>query len=80
MDCQMPLMDGYEATRMIRKEEDFSGVAQRIPIVALTANAMNEDKERCLEVGMDDFIAKPIEINSFNNTVVKWGTVSHLPL
>ena len=58
MDCQMPNMDGYEYTRAIRTNEIKSGL--RVPIVAITANAYEEDKQRCLIVGMDDFIAKPI--------------------
>jgi len=58
MDCQMPNMDGYECTRAIRTNEIKSGL--RVPIVANTANAYEEDKQRCLIVGMDDFIAKPI--------------------
>ena len=58
MDCQMPNMDGYECTRAIRTNEIKSGL--RVPIVAITANAYEEDKQRCLIVGMDDFIAKPI--------------------
>lgn len=58
MDCQMPNMDGYECTRAIRTNEIKSGL--RVPIVAITANAYEEDKQRCLIVGMDGFIAKPI--------------------
>lgn len=58
MDCQMPNMDGYECTRAIRTTEIKTGL--RVPIVAITANAYEEDKQRCLIVGMDDFIAKPI--------------------
>nr|MDC2855817.1 response regulator [Ningiella sp. W23] len=58
MDCQMPNMDGYECTRTIRVMEVKTGL--RVPIVAITANAYEEDKQRCLIAGMDDFIAKPI--------------------
>lgn len=58
MDCQMPNMDGYECTSAIRTTEIKTGL--RVPIVAITANAYEEDKQRCLIVGMDDFIAKPI--------------------
>lgn len=61
MDCQMPLMDGFEATRAIRLQEDLRKDQFHIPIVALTANNMDGDRERCLAVGMDDFIAKPFK-------------------
>ncbi|VAW45936.1 hypothetical protein MNBD_GAMMA04-1563 [hydrothermal vent metagenome] len=72
MDCQMPVMDGYEATILIRKEELLSGVERPIPIVALTANAMPEDRARCFSVGMNDYITKPIDIELFNQTLIKW--------
>ena len=58
MDCQMPNMDGYECTIRIRENE--IGEDKRVPIIAITANAYEEDKQRCLDVGMDDFISKPV--------------------
>jgi signal transduction histidine kinase/CheY-like chemotaxis protein len=61
MDLQMPEMDGYEATRSIRKLEAENGVKNQIPIVAMTANVFREDVERCLAVGMNDHIGKPID-------------------
>ena len=60
MDCQMPVMDGYAATRAIRAAEAAGG--PRLPIVAVTANAMREDYDRCRESGMDDFVAKPVTL------------------
>lgn len=72
MDCQMPVMDGFEATRMIRKEETLVDNYARVPILALTANVMVQDKQRCIQVGMDDFLAKPIEKQTFNDMVTKW--------
>jgi CheY-like chemotaxis protein len=58
MDCQMPEMDGFEATRCIRKQESDAG-QPAVPIVALTANAFVEDRVRCLETGMNDYLSKP---------------------
>ncbi|WEJ62929.1 PAS domain-containing hybrid sensor histidine kinase/response regulator [Thiomicrorhabdus lithotrophica] len=72
MDCQMPVMDGFEATKIIRKEEKVSARTQTIPIVALTANVMSEDKDKCLQAGMNDFLSKPIEKESFEAMVLKW--------
>ena len=68
MDMQMPNMDGLEATREIRK----MSVAHNLPIIAMTANAFNEDRERCFEAGMDDFIAKPVEPEQMFTTILYW--------
>jgi two-component system, sensor histidine kinase and response regulator len=67
MDCQMPVMDGYAATRAIRERE--RGGPRRMPIVAVTANAMREDFERCRESGMDDFVAKPVTLAALANAI-----------
>jgi CheY-like chemotaxis protein len=61
MDCQMPVMDGYEATRRIRAARRDG---PRLPIVALTANAMAEDRQRCAEAGMDGYVTKPVTAES----------------
>ncbi|HEY7966572.1 MAG TPA: response regulator [Solirubrobacteraceae bacterium] len=68
MDCQMPVMDGYAATRRIRELEAASG-GRRMPIVAVTANAMREDFDRCRESGMDDFVAKPVTLAALANAI-----------
>ncbi len=67
MDIQMPVMDGYEATRQIRQAE--VGSTTHVPIIAMTAAVLDEDRDRCLAAGMDDFIAKPINIKSLFETV-----------
>jgi PAS domain S-box-containing protein len=71
MDCQMPEMDGYEAAACIRANENSSG--RRIPIVAMTANAMRGDREACLEAGMDDYVAKPIKPELLYAAIERWS-------
>lgn len=70
MDCQMPEMDGYEATANIRSHGDPGTAAT--PIIALTANAMSGDAEKCLDAGMDDYLAKPFEPELFEEKLDKW--------
>ena len=72
MDCQMPLMDGYQATRKIRAWEKQEGVEGRLPIVALTANAMSEDRQRCLDAGMTDYLSKPFTGTQLRDMVTRW--------
>ncbi len=68
MDCQMPVMDGYTATKTIRLQEKY----KTLPIIAMTANAMAEDKARVIACGMNDHIAKPINVNAMFVTMAKW--------
>jgi signal transduction histidine kinase/CheY-like chemotaxis protein len=69
MDCEMPQLDGYEATRRWRAIEQQYGDGRHVPIVALTANALVGDRERCLEFGMDDYIAKPFAVGDLEATL-----------
>jgi two-component system, sensor histidine kinase and response regulator len=68
MDCQMPVMDGYQATREIRNNPNWA----TLPVIAMTANAMVGDKEKCLAAGMNDFIAKPLDIDQLFLTLAQW--------
>jgi PAS domain S-box-containing protein len=71
MDCQMPEIDGFEATRCIRK--DASGVLNpRIPIIAMTASTMQSDREKCIKAGMNDFIAKPVQPGELAELLARW--------
>jgi CheY-like chemotaxis protein len=71
MDCQMPIMDGYQATRGIRSGE--AGVKYKdIPIIAMTANAMVGDDKKCFSAGMSDYLTKPIDSEILIDTLNKW--------
>lgn len=76
MDCQMPEMDGFEATRIIRIQEaglqQVGGKLPHLPIIAMTANATKEDRDRCLEAGMDDFLSKPVTSKSLAAVLNRW--------
>jgi len=73
MDCQMPVMDGYKATQIIRKSERTTG--KHVPIVAMTASALEGDRDKCLEAGMDDYITKPFNPDDLRSTVERWLTL-----
>jgi len=76
MDCQMPELDGLDATRAIRAAEHATG-RPRTPIVALTANAMAGDRERCLAAGMDDYVTKPVRAEVLERALDQWGWSHH---
>jgi CheY-like chemotaxis protein len=69
MDCEMPGMDGFEATTAIRRRPDSKA---RLPIIAVTAQAMQGDQERCLLAGMDDYISKPVKLEDFAAALKRW--------
>lgn len=71
MDCQMPVLDGFDATRQIRAGENASNRG-KTPILALTANVFQSDREKCFDAGMDDFISKPFTPQEFETTITKW--------
>jgi CheY-like chemotaxis protein len=73
MDCEMPGLDGYEATRQIRAVETTSN-RKKSPIVALTGYTTAEDRDKCLEAGMDDFLGKPFTLNEIREMTGKWAT------
>jgi CheY-like chemotaxis protein len=68
MDIMMPEMDGYEAMRQIKSQKKY----QSIPVIALTAKAMNNDKQKCIEAGANDYIAKPIDVERLLSLMRVW--------
>jgi len=72
MDCQMPVLDGFAATAAIRRHEASIGTGHHIPIIALTANAMEGDREQCLAAGMDDYLSKPFSQEGLRAALQRW--------
>lgn len=72
MDCQMPVLDGYQATAAIRDMERAGTLKKKIPIVALTAHALEEDRDRCIAAGMDDYLSKPFLLNQLLGVLERW--------
>jgi CheY-like chemotaxis protein len=71
MDCQMPVMDGYTAASRIREIEKKSG-RNRIPVIAVTAHVLADNKEQCLQSGMDDYLQKPFSLNGLQACLERW--------
>ncbi|WP_348697000.1 response regulator [Duganella fentianensis] len=72
MDCQMPVMDGFAATGAIRRHEQQQGQGHKLPIIAITANALQGDRESCLAAGMDDYLSKPFTRQTLGHTLARW--------
>jgi len=70
MDCQMPEMDGFQAVAVIRHNECSSG--EHLPVIALTAHAIQGDRDRCLAAGMDDYLAKPFNLGQLGTVLQRW--------
>jgi CheY-like chemotaxis protein len=76
MDCHMPVMDGFAATAAIRS---LTGQASRVPIIAMTAGAQDEDRRRCIDAGMDDFLSKPVDLSALKYTLARWVPANVYP-
>ncbi len=72
MDCQMPELDGYQTTRKIRDDEARADTPRHLPIIAMTANVMTGDREKCIESGMDDYLGKPLEFAALRRVLQPW--------
>jgi CheY-like chemotaxis protein len=77
MDVQMPVIDGYRATHLIRHYEPYKSSSGTIPIVAMTASAIQGDREKCMRAGMDDYVAKPVKAKMLERTLDRWAVHGH---
>jgi len=79
MDVQMPIIDGYKCTHLLRHHAPFKSYVQDVPIVAMTASAIQGDREKCKRAGMDDYLAKPVRSAILEKMLVKWSLSRRLP-
>lgn len=79
MDVQMPIIDGYRATHLIRHHAPYNVSARNIPIVAMTASAIQGDREKCKKAGMDDYLAKPVKGKTLEKMLVRWAITRRVP-
>jgi hypothetical protein len=79
MDVQMPIMDGYRATHLIRHHAPYNIIARNTPIVAMTASAIQGDREKCKNAGMDDYLAKPVKGKTLEKMLVRWALTRRVP-
>jgi CheY-like chemotaxis protein len=79
MDVSMPVMNGHQATQLIREREEEAGDGRHVPIVGVTAHAQESDRERCLEVGMDDYVSKPISPELLEAKLKQWLGENAIP-
>jgi CheY-like chemotaxis protein len=79
MDVQMPIIDGYRATHIIRHHSPYRLSTREIPIIAMTASAIQGDREKCHEAGMDDYLAKPVKGKTLEKMIVKWAITRRSP-
>ena len=74
MDVQMPIIDGYKCTHLLRHHVPYKSLVQDVPIVAMTASAIQGDREKCKKAGMDDYLAKPVTMSILESMLIRWGT------
>jgi len=79
MDVQMPIIDGYRATHLIRHHAPYKLTSRDIPIVAMTASAIQGDREKCKKAGMDDYLAKPVKGKTLEKMIIKWAVSRRVP-
>jgi CheY-like chemotaxis protein len=77
MDVQMPVIDGYRTTHLIRHHEPYKSTSGTIPIVAITASAVQGEREKCMRAGMDDYVAKPVKGKTLERMLDRWAVHSH---